>query len=182
MKTIDNWYCNHRGRLLAIACQKGHSYEEAKDIVQQFFLDILQKELGEIKNPEAFLLTAFKNRLIDLYRADRSKPAFEATPDVPSTQDIIEELESDAALVEKIASAYKKLPARYRRVIYLKYYRGLTTEQIVEETGFTYQTVYNNLSKGIQLLRRNLTDHSGKTANLKLAALLGILFSQNFFE
>ena len=182
MRSIDSWYCNHRGRLLAIACQKGHSFEEAKDIVQQFFLDILQKELGEIKNPEAFLLTAFKNRLIDLYRAGRSKPAFETTPDVPSTQEIIEDLESDAALVEKIANAYKKLPARYRRVIYMKYYQGLTTEQIVEETGFTYQTVYNNLSKGIQLLRRNLTDHSGKTANLKLAALLGILFTQNFFE
>jgi RNA polymerase sigma-70 factor (ECF subfamily) len=182
MGIIDNWYCNHRGRLLAIACQKGYSYEEAKDIVQQFFLDMLQKELGEIKNPEAFLLTAFKNRLIDLYRAYRSKPEFEATPDVPSTQEIIEDLESDAALVEKIANAYKKLPARYRRVIYLKYYRCLTTEQIVEETGFTYQTIYNNLSKGIQLLRRNLKDHSGKTANLKLAALLGILFSQNFFE
>ncbi|ULT44941.1 sigma-70 family RNA polymerase sigma factor [Niabella defluvii] len=139
------------------------------------------KELGEIKNPEAFLLTAFKNRLIDLYRADKSKPSFEVTPDVPSTQDIIEDLESDAALIERIAGPIKTsgpLPACYLHEIL----QGLTTEQIVEETGFTYQTVYNNLSKGIQLLRRNLTDHSGKIANLKLAALLGILFSQNFFE
>lgn len=182
MRSIDNWYCNHRGRLLAIACQKGYAYEEAKDIVQQFFLDILQKDLGEIRNPEAFLLTAFKNRLIDIYRSGKPTPAFETAPDVPSTQDIIEDLESDAELVEKVSRAYKKLPARYRRVIYMKYYGGLTTEQIVEETGFTYQTVYNNLSKGIQLLRRNLTDHSGKTANLKLAALMGILLSQNFFE
>ncbi len=182
MKTIDNWYCNHRGRLLAIACQKGYSYEEAKDIVQQFFLDMLQKELGEIKNAEAFLLTAFKNRLIDLYRSGKSAPSFETAPDVPSTQEIIEDLESDAELIERISSAYKKLPARYRRVIYMKYYRGLTTEQIVEETGFTYQTVYNNLSKGIQLLRHNLQDRSGNITSLKMAALLGIILSQNFFE
>ncbi len=106
MRSIDNWYCNHRGRLLAIACQRATATKRRRTLCSNFF-GYPAKELGEIKNPEAFLLTAFKNRLIDLYRADKSKPSFEVTPDVPSTQDIIEDLESDAALIERIAGAYK---------------------------------------------------------------------------
>ncbi|GAB3418999.1 RNA polymerase sigma factor [Niabella aquatica] len=156
MQTIDTWYCTYKGKLLAVACQRGYSYEESKDIVQQFFLDLLQKETSDVKNPEAFLLTAFKRRLIDLYRTDRRSLVAENYPFPPSALEIIEELETSMELVNKLEDAYKRLPARYRRVIYLKYYQGLTTEQIAESTGFTCQTVYNNLSKGIRQLRLNL--------------------------
>lgn len=172
MQTIDHWYCNYKGRLLAMACQKGYSYEESKDVVQQFFLDLIQKETGDVRNPEAFLLTAFRNRLIDLHRLHHQVPAMdEKAVIVPSALEIIEDLESNRELVDKIANAYKKLPARYRRVIYLKYYRGLTTEQIVDITGLTYQTVYNNLSKGIRQLRLNLENKK------PLSRLAGILLS-----
>ncbi|MFT4094853.1 MAG: sigma-70 family RNA polymerase sigma factor [Niabella sp.] len=157
MQVIDTWYCNYKGRLLAIACQRGYDYEEAKDIVHQFFLDLLQKELTDIRNPEAYLLQAFKHRLIDLYRLNsKARIINEEHSIAPSALEIIEDLEANNEMINRIAIAYKKLPARYRRIIYLKYYRGLTTEQIVEETGFTYQTVYNNLSKGIRQLRLHL--------------------------
>jgi len=173
MQTIDTWYCTYKGKLLAIACQKGYSYEEAKDIVQQFFLDLLQKETGDVKNPEAFLLTAFKRRLIDLYRANHRPLVSDSCAVPPSALEIIEELETNRELVNRLEDAYKRLPARYRRVIYLKYYQGLTTEQIAETTGFTCQTVYNNLSKGIRQLRLNLEN---KKSLSKFAGIFLFLF------
>lgn len=172
MQHIDLWYKSYKGRLLALACQRGHPLEEAKDIVHQFFLDMLQKEISDIKNPEAFLLTAFKNKLIDLYRAKHKGEAVDSINiPAPSILEIIEEIESNEELINRIAIAFKKLPARYRRVIYLKYYKGLTTEKIVLVTGFTHQTVYNNLSKGIRLLRQNLKQKN------RLSHLAGVLFS-----
>ena len=172
MQIIDTWYCNYKGRLLAIACQRGYSYEEAKDIVQQFFLNLLQKNIGEVRNPEAFLLAAFKNKLIDLHRTNRGTPRIDESSFIaPSALEIIEDLESNQELIDKIAKAYKKLPARYRHVIYMKYYNSMTTEQIAQKTGFTYQTVYNNLSKGIQLLKQNLDNKKS------LSRLASIFFS-----
>ncbi|MBO9618019.1 MAG: sigma-70 family RNA polymerase sigma factor [Niabella sp.] len=159
MGPADSWYTNYKARLFAIACHFGYTTEEAEDIVHQFFLDLLQKNLSDaIKNPEAYLVTAFKRRLIDLHRAGKRK---ENVLDIenfylPSAQDIIEQLETDEVLTNRIAEAYKKLPARYRQVIYMKYYQGYSTEKIVSLTGFTHQTVYNNLSKGIQHLRQHL--------------------------
>lgn len=173
MQSIDTWYCTYKGKLLAIACQRGYSHEEAKDIVQQFFLDLMQKETSEVKNPEAFLLTAFKHRLIDLYRTNHRPLISDSYAMPPSALEIIEELETNMELVNRLEDAYKRLPARYRRVIYLKYYQGLSTEQIAESTGFTCQTVYNNLSKGIRQLRLNLEN---KKPFSKLASIFLSLF------
>lgn len=159
MLLIDSWYTAFRAKLQAIACHFGYSVQEAEDVVHQFFLDLLQKNIpDDIQNPEAWLVTAFKRRLIDLHRSQQRKGNYLEIEsfNLPSTQEIIEKLETDAALINHIASAYKKLPARFRRVIYMKYYQGYSTEKIVALTGFTHQTVYNNLSKGIQHLRQNL--------------------------
>jgi RNA polymerase sigma-70 factor (ECF subfamily) len=55
----------------------------------------------------------------------------------------------------------------------MKYYQGYSTEKIVSATGFTHQTVYNNLSKGIQQLRQNLRKEKVLT---RLAGFLLFLF------
>ncbi|ANH81551.1 RNA polymerase subunit sigma-24 [Niabella ginsenosidivorans] len=159
MQLIHSWYINFKAKLQAIACYFGYTSEEAEDIVQQFFLDLLQKNITDnIQNPEAYIVTAFKRKLIDLHRASQRKGApYEIESFyIPSAQEIIEQLETNEHLVNHIAEAYKKLPARYRKVIYMKYYKGYSTDKIVSLTGLSHQTVYNNLSKGIQHLRQNL--------------------------
>lgn len=159
MLLIDSWYTEYRAKLQAIACHFGYTVPEAEDVVQQFFLDLLQKHLNpDIRNPEAYLVTAFKRTLIDLHRSRQRKGNYQEIEsfNLPSAQEIIEKLETDTELINHIAAAYKKLPARFRRVIYMKYYQGYSTEKIVALTGLTHQTVYNNLSKGIQHLRQYL--------------------------
>jgi RNA polymerase sigma-70 factor (ECF subfamily) len=160
MTFIQSCYTDFKTKLQAIACYFGYTREEAEDVVQQFFLDLLQKNIAaeDIQNPEAYIVTAFKRRLIDLHRSNKRKEDINKIEVfyIPSTQGIIEQLETDEAMVNHIAEAYKKLPARFRRVIYMKYYQGYSTEKIIALTGFTQQTVYNNLSKGIQHLRQNL--------------------------
>ncbi len=161
MGEISVWYSLFREKFSAIAYTMGYSTDEGKDIVQQFFLELLQKNIPDnIDNPEAYLSTAFRRKLIDLHRsAERIKKnlhSVHSSTVEPSILENIEKIQADRDLVNKIAVAYKKMPARCRKVIYLKYYRGLTTDDIVIETGLSYQTVYNNLSKGIQYLRSDL--------------------------
>lgn len=176
MTLIKSYYETFNAKLIAIACYFGLELEEAKDMVHQFFLDLMQKDIvEEIRNPEAFLRTAFKRKLIDRFRSDKKKVT-SINPedmDIPSTQEILEQIEADSYLLERLADAYKTLPARCRRVIYLKYYNGYSTKEIVKLTGLTEQNVYNNLSKGIQLLRKEMGPKIGAA---KLGKLLSIFF------
>ncbi|WP_346236886.1 RNA polymerase sigma factor [Niabella insulamsoli] len=173
---ITAYYNRYRVKLIAIAYNYGYSKEEAEDMVQQFFLEIMQKELpGDIRNPEAFLVTAFKRRMIDYFRAAKTREAHHAPEEMnlDSTQEILERLETDHLVIEQLTYAYKQLPGRCRRVIYLKYYAGLTTQEIVEQTGLTQQNVYNNLSKGISLLRKSL---KSKVDHARMGSLLMCVF------
>ncbi|HOZ85361.1 MAG TPA: sigma-70 family RNA polymerase sigma factor [Niabella sp.] len=176
MTVIKSYYEKFNAKFIAIACHFGLGLEEAKDTVQQFFLELIQKELKEdIRNPEAFLRTAFKRKLIDQYRSKRktNKPYNQDAFDVPSTQEILERIESDSFLIDCLAEAYKSLPARCRRVIYLKYHNGYTTKDIAKHTGLTEQNVYNNLSKGIQMLRKAM---NVRVSPSKLGGLLSLFF------
>jgi RNA polymerase sigma-70 factor (ECF subfamily) len=89
-----------------------------------------------------------------------------------SVQDTIEKMETNTALIDAVREAYKKLPARCRKVIDLKYYQGLTTEEIALQTGLTKRSVYNNLFEGIKLLSEELK-HA--TPGIRIAALLSAL-------
>ena len=170
-------YNEHSARLLNMACSFGYDMETAKDLVQQFFLEMIQKKLTDnILNPEGYITTAFKRKLIDQYRSDkkmlaRIEPEFIDL--APSPQQVLEKLEDHKVLIDKLATAYKKLPARCRRVIYMKYYLDHSVREISNITGLSEQNIYNNLSKGIKELRKTL-DSSANRA--RFASLLSFIF------
>lgn len=175
---IDNWYALFHVQLLRLAHRWGYGDEESRDLVQQFFLDLLQKNLepAQIENPQAYLTTAFSRRLIDYYRSARvqqkravkgGEPSYE-----PSVLENLEQVQTNEELIAAIRAAYNRLPARCRTVIQLKYYEGLTTEQIAERTGLHTRTVYNNLYEGIKALRAELHKSHPR---MKFAAVFSFL-------
>jgi len=88
--------------------------------------------------------------------------------------DLIAEQQQKAELIQKIKAVYEKLPPRCKKVIFYKFYEGLTTEQIAQKTGLSQRSVYNNLFEGLKLLRADLvqTKHSGTVALYPLILLL----------
>jgi RNA polymerase sigma-70 factor (ECF subfamily) len=157
----------------------GYKKEELSDIISQFFLDLLEKNIDPhtIDNPQAYLSTAFRRKLIDHYRSS-SKTSFVDITIIPedytepSVQQVLEQVQTNTELISQIRKAYKKLPDRCQKVIYLKFYQGLTTEQIAEQTGLSKRTVYNNLFEGIKLLRVDLNQ---QFPGVQFAALLTYL-------
>lgn len=160
---FHKWYETFQSIFMNMGLRLGYRQDEIKDIINQFFLDLLEKEIdpSSIQNPQAYLSTAFRRKLIDHYRkCSKSRLVAEKTDDENhvegSIQETIEQIETNAELVNAIRMAYEKLPARCRKVIDLKYYQGLSTEQIVFQTGLSKRSVYNNLYEGIKLLREEL--------------------------
>lgn len=175
---IDNWYALFHVHLILLANRWGHGEEESRDLVQQFFLDLLQKNLepAGILNPKAYLTSAFSRKLIDDYRSAKlRKKRAELTPEAayePSVLDNLVRVQANEELMAAIRAAYKRLPARCQKVVHLKYYEGLTTEQIAERTGLHTRTVYNNLYEAIKALREELNKSHPR---LKFAAVFSLL-------
>ena len=176
---FDNWYKTFQYIFMDIGLKFGYRQDEVKDIINQFFLDLLEKKIDplSIQNPQAYLSTAFRRKLIDHYRKyGKGRLVVLKTDDEDyvgsSIQDTIEQIETNTALINAIRMAYKKLPARCRKVIDLKYYQGLTTEEIVLQTGLTKRSVYNNLFEGVKLLREEF-NHAAP--GIHIMALLSCL-------
>lgn len=183
-KRFHGWYERFQSNFLYIGSEYGYQPEETWDFINQFFLDLLEKKIDpeSIQNPQAYLSVAFRRKLIDHYRMDHKerlvplKPGNEPLSEL-SVQDTLEQLESNTALISRIRAAYEKLPERCKRVIDLKFYGGMTTEQIALQTGLSKRSVYNNLFEGIKLLREEIRHTFPKTKIVTLLSALPLIFA-----
>lgn len=175
---IQYWYNDFQLPFLYIGLGLGYQKEELQDIISQFFLEFLEKGIDPktIKNPKAYLSTAFRRRLIDYHRSTHKKK-FLSTEEIkfsePCFRETLEQTQSNAELVTLIKQAYQKLPERCQLVIYLKFYNNLTTDQIAAKTGLQKRTVYNNLYEGIKILRAELNK---KKKGVNTIAFLSLIF------
>ena len=181
---FDNWYETFQYIFINMGLKLGYRQDEIKDIINQFFLDLLEKKIDplSIQNPQAYLSTAFKRKLIDHYRKYGKGRLVVLKADDQghagaSIQDTIEQIEANTALVNAIRMAYEKLPARCRKVIDLKYYQGLTTDEIVLQTGLTKRSVYNNLFEGIKLLREEFNHAAPGIHIMALLSCLAVIIT-----
>ncbi|WP_193311788.1 RNA polymerase sigma factor [Agriterribacter humi] len=157
----------------------GYKEDEINDFINQFYLDLLEKNVNSssIINPRAYLSVAFKRKLIDHYRKNNKSQFINAEDiinemEIPSIQETLEQVQTNTELIDKVREAYQKLPARCQKVIDLKFYKGLSTEQIAAQTGLSKRTVYNNMFEGVKLLRAELNKVS---PSIHLASLLSLL-------
>lgn len=179
-------YYNH---LLQLGFKLGWSKEDLKDIINQMFVDFADQglDLSKVQNTKSYISVSFRNRLVDAARANKRK---EKVKDFLSGNDLFEkgindkiEYEEEViALSRRLKKIYENLPPRCRRVIRLKFYEGLTTDEIVEKTGLTPRTVYNNLFEGLKLLRAELQPTEAADLLSPLHSISWIVLIQKIVE
>ncbi|MCC6287954.1 MAG: sigma-70 family RNA polymerase sigma factor [Chitinophagaceae bacterium] len=175
---IAGWYEAFQGDLLLVGQRLGYTGEELNDLLHQFFLNLMEKNIdfSDIENPRPYLQTAFKRRLIDHYRSEKRYSRHHSlyvVPDEyqPSVQELLEKVQANTALIEKVRKVCNRLPGTCRTIILLKYGEGLSNEEIEQKTGLSRRTIYNNLFKAIKKLRKELAD----TNDLQFMALVPAL-------
>ena len=179
IKEIDYLYQTYHDHLMETGLLRGFQPDDINDVISNLFLDLIEKEipLNEIKNPKAYLSVALKNRLIDFTRSQEKQRIAGDLPelmDFPDDTDVsmLERIQENNELINAITTAFEKLPKRAKYILYLKYYEGLTTEEIAIKTNFTKRTVYNYLFIAIKLLRKDLNQSHPDLNILNLLSLL----------
>ena len=139
--------------------------EPAKDAANDVFFNLWRnrQSLSDVDNVKAYLGTAFRNQLLTLIRRDlRDRDRLEQwhhTEDASqlSYEEIIVALQVKEEQKEKLRRALKQLSPRQKEYLRLKYYEGLSYEQIAEKTGQALKTIYNTTYEAIKALRHEMT-------------------------
>ena len=78
---VQCWYESFRSHFIAMGTRSGCSKEEVSDLISQLFLDLLEKNIDPqtINNPQAWLSTVFRRKLIDHYRSSSKNRFVDAT-------------------------------------------------------------------------------------------------------
>jgi RNA polymerase sigma factor (sigma-70 family) len=132
------------------------------DCLQDLFYRVWHKRegLSHVQQVKPYLFKSFRRLLIHQIIESRKHLAplqehetFEFMPSIESLL-IYDEIKAEQTI--KLKSCVQSLTKSQREVIYLKFYSELTYQQIAEITELQIDSVYNLVSRTLELLRAKL--------------------------
>ncbi|MBS0026716.1 RNA polymerase sigma factor [Chitinophaga sp. 22321] len=157
-------YNNTYSHLLRFGLKLCGSDELVKDCITQLFLQLWNRHatLRPVTNVPAYLFTALKRQLLDqlayqskIHAAIHRMTDQEAEREL-SYEEIIIQVQRDEELKQRLQQAMKTLTPRQIELVRLKFFEGLTYEQIASQTSQTVKTAYNTIYDAIKALRKLL--------------------------
>jgi len=181
-------YKKYYHSLLFIGLKEIKDAQVVKDTIQQLFLNLWEKRtsIEEARNIRTYIITSFLRKLnYDWKRSGKTGSLqviwnnFSKDPQPNPEEGLIrkdEQYHSFKLLMQHI----NELPNRQRELIVLKFYEGLSYDEIVQKTGLSHRTVYNKIHEGLKKLKLDLatTQDARKRA---LSSLITFLTSSAIF-
>jgi RNA polymerase sigma factor (sigma-70 family) len=134
---------------------------DADDVAQQTWLFALQHGGADVGRPRHWLARIVRNAAANLRRGDRRRRERErdaaAEEAVPSSAELMQREERRRALVQ----AVDELPPALRAVVLLRWFDGLPPRRIAARLGLPVTTVWSQLQRALQHLRRRLDAEQG---------------------
>jgi len=138
-------------------------HELVKDAVNQIFLNLWEKRsrLPQVDHVRSYLMTMLKRCILDqIFYQDRTNNALSKMiaeeEEELSYEEILIRVQQDDDLKKKLSIAIQQLSPRQIELVRLKFFEGLSYEQIAERTSQTIKTSYNTIYDAIKVLRRLL--------------------------
>jgi RNA polymerase sigma-70 factor (family 1) len=132
--------------------------DQCNDVLQDIFITIWEKrEQLEIDiSVKAYLYQAARFKIIDIYRRDvkYQKYLAELAIYIIEPDTITDRIDSRQKLTE-IENAINNLPEKMREIFILSRFEHQTTHDIASKTNLSPQTVKNQISKALRILRIN---------------------------
>jgi RNA polymerase sigma-70 factor, ECF subfamily len=162
------WIEDHGPKLLLFARQQTRSQEDAKDILQDALVKLVEKvRSGEfVGGQEAwmpYLYTAIRRLAIDLSRRDdrRKRREDNVSADVATDQyetfhPWFESESSDDETRAQLEQGLKELPEKFAEVIVMKIWGERTFAEIGETLGISQNTAASRYRYGLEALKRSL--------------------------
>jgi RNA polymerase sigma factor (sigma-70 family) len=131
-----------------------------EDSIQEVFLEIWNKreKLFEIESENSYFFSAFRFMLLKKIRAAGNTRQLDRSEEEAdfSVEQLIIEKELDEELKEKVRLALGALTSRQREAIFLRFYEGLSYEEVAKVLNITVKASYKIMARSLQTLREQL--------------------------
>lgn len=133
--------------------------EISKDVLQELFISLWEKRhtLSIHESLKSYLYQAARHKIVDIYRKNATYRKY--------LQQLIEHFDAQPHTItesidyktktQELFEAINHLPERMKEVFMLSRFENLTVEQIANRLGLSQQTVKNQITKALKILRAN---------------------------
>lgn len=177
-------YKKYYHTLLFIGLKEMKDAHLVKDIIQQLFLYLWEKRetIQEARNIKSYLITSFLRKLTADWKKSKQsgmlqvvRSGYPEDPQ-PNPEEKLIRKDEQSHLFKMLKDRINELPNRQKELITLKFYEGLTYEEIVQRTGLSHRTVYNKIHEGLKKLKLDIAK-SQYPRSAALISLINILAS-----
>lgn len=165
----------HKGWMTNLAHSLVMDPNEADDVLQQAFVEVIERRPARPHSLGAWLRTvlgnlAWKNRRAQARRHRRE--ASVARPELASTspEDVVERAELHRLVVDQVLA----LPEPYREAVLLRYFEDLSAVDVARRQRVPLATARTRLQRGLDRLRQELDRSHGNDRSQWLTALLPV--------
>jgi len=159
---LEYLYDTYIDRLFHAALKMTDNRELAKDALQEIFIEIwhYRASIGNVNHSYSYLLKVLKSIILKKVKRKGFTNELYINEQAPDeTQNIEELIMSSERLTEqksRLNMALAQLTARQKQVVRLRFFEGLTYEQIAVKLSMNYQSVNNLAFRAMLNLRKQL--------------------------
>jgi RNA polymerase sigma factor (sigma-70 family) len=157
-------YKKYYHNLLFIGLKEMKDAQLVKDTIQQLFLYLWEKRetIHEARDIKSYLVTSFLRKLTaDWKKSQKAGTLHVVWNSYPedlqaNPEEKLIKKDEQSHLYKLLMDRINELPHRQKELIVLKFYEGLTYEEIVQKTGLSSRTVYNKIHEGLKKLKLDI--------------------------
>ena len=159
---LGYFYDNYVDQLFRAALRITDNRELAKDALQEVFIEIwhYRKTLGNVCNTQAYLSKVLRSILLKKIKKEslinHNLPEDTLVSPVQSIEESIIAIDLDREKKHKLQLAVSTLTKRQKLILELRFFRGLSYDQIAEKLCMNYQSVNNLAFRTILSLRKQM--------------------------
>ena len=128
------------------------SYEDSEDIVQQIFVELLEKAVAgslEVGDMKGYLYTVVRNRAVKYVKKDQEKVSVESAMYLTDENILSISVEEEALVWDWIDA----LPTERRNIFLMAKQQGMKYKEIAEQLDISVKTVEGQMGKALKTLR-----------------------------
>ncbi len=157
-------YKKYYHSLLFIGLKEIKDSQLVKDTIQQLFLYMWEKRetIGEAKNVKSYLVISFLRKLTTDWKKSGKTSNLRVVwinnseDTQPTPEEKMIQKDNQNYLYKLLMNHINELPNRQKQLIVLKFYEGLSYDEIVHQTGLSHRTVYNKIHEALKKLKLDL--------------------------
>ena len=158
-------------------------HDLVRDNIHTLFVDMWDRKefLGDVKSVKAYFLASLRRRILKQLLREKKRSPLSATS--LHTENLIQISIEESLIQDEMADFQKQalrdaldlLPERQKEVLFLKYYNGMSYDEIEEILAINYQSIRNHIYRALQKLRIHFMEKENSVGTLILMIPLLLL-------